>query len=111
MTDQIDRYLDGAQDGTLTPEERASTEKLRQAVNETRAFITAQREPDLTGRVMQQIVQDGLHPATETRWDRFRRAAATLWTARDVSFRFRPAYGLVAAAALVLLTVFLPSRQ
>jgi hypothetical protein len=111
MTDQIDGYLDGAPDhGTLTPEERANAEKLRQAITATRAFITAPGEPDLTGRVMQQIAHDGLRPAAPTTWDTLRSAAAAVWTAREVSFRFRPAYGLVAAAALVLLFVFVPSR-
>ena len=112
MSDQIDRYLAGAPDGSaLTPEERASAEKLRQAIGETRAFIGSRREPDLTDRVMQQIAQEGLNPAAPTTWHGFRRAAASLWTPRDVSFRFRPAYGLVAATALVLLIILVPLRQ
>ena len=112
MTDEIDRYLDGApDDGTLTPETRARAETLRQAVDETRAFMAARPAPDLTGSVMRQIEQQGLRPANQTAWGVLARAAASLWAARDVSLTVRPAYGLAAAAALVLFVVYAPSRE
>src|SRR5687768_16067224 len=112
MTDEIDRYLDGAPvDGTLTPDARAKAETIRQAVDETRAFTTARPAPDLTDSVMRQIEEHGLRPAKLTAGSRLARVDTSLWAARDISLTVRPAYGLTAAAALVLLVVYAPSRQ
>ena len=112
MTDEIDRYADDAPDnGALTPDARAKAETLGQAVDDTRAFITARPAPDLTGNVMRQIEEQGLRPAKPTAWAMLARLAASLWAARDVSLTVRPAYGLAAAAALILFVVYAPSRQ
>src|SRR5687767_11116690 len=112
MTDEIDRYLDGApDDGTLTPDARAKSEAIRQAVDETRTFTTARPAPDLTDSVMRQIEEQGLRPAKLTAWSRLAGVAGSLWAARDVSLTVRPVYGLAAAAALVLFVVYAPSRQ
>jgi hypothetical protein len=111
MTDEIDRYLDGAPDGTLTPDARAKAEMIRQAVDETRAFTTARPAPDLTDSVMRQIEEQGLRPAKLTAWSRLAHVASSLWAARDVSLTVRPVYGLAAAAVLVLFMVYTPSRQ
>ena len=90
-------------------------DKLRQAIDDTRAFIAARTAPDLTDSVMRQIAQQDLRPAAPARGGPGRAAAAAiwtgLWTARDVSFTFRPAYGLAGAAAVVLLLLFLPTRE
>ena len=86
-------------------------DKLRQAIDETRAFIASRTAPDLTASVMRQIAQQDLRPAAPARWGFLSRALAALWTARDVSFTFRPAYGLAGAAAVVLLLLFLPTRE
>jgi hypothetical protein len=112
MTDEIDRDLDGTPDeGTPAPEMRARAETLRQAVDETRAFMAARPMPDLTSSVMRQIEQQDLRPAKLTTWDVIARAAASLWAARNVSLTIRPAYGLAAAAALALFFVYGPSHQ
>jgi hypothetical protein len=85
--------------------------RLRQAIDETRAFTTARPAPDLTDSVMRQIAQQELRPAKPSPWGVMGRAVAALWIARDVSFTVRPAYGLVAVAAIALLAVSLPLRQ
>ena len=108
MTDRIDRYLGGALEWTaLTPEERAEADSVERAIHETRAFVDARPAPDLAAGVMRQIEQLGLRPAKRPH-SALARLAGTLWTARHVSFQFRPAYGLLAAAAVVALAVFLP---
>lgn len=108
MTDRIDRYLGGALEWTeLTPEERAEADSVERAINETRAFVDARPVPDLPAGVMRQIEQLGLRPAKRPH-SALARLAGTLWTAREVSFQFRPAYGLLAAAVVVALAVFLP---
>ncbi len=102
MTDRIDRYFDGALEWTaLTPEERAAAASIERAIHETRAFVDARPAPDLAAGVMRQIEPLGLRPATRRHraWARF---VGTLWTARQVSFQFRPAYGLLAAGAVAL---------
>jgi hypothetical protein len=112
MTDHVERYLSGVPDnGTLTPAERAQADMLKQAIDDTWTFTNARRAPDLTGGVMRHIEQQGLRPSKPSAWAGFRRAAASLWAARDVSFQFRPAYGLIAAAALVMLVAYVPFAQ
>src|SRR5688572_8120756 len=94
----------------MTDEKRLE-ERLGEAIDETRAFVTARPAPDLTGSVMRQIEEQDLRPAKRTAWGVLARVAASLWAARDVSLTVRPAYGLAAAAALVLFIVYAPSRQ
>ena len=111
MTDRIDRYLNGDGDGgdaAMTPAERRDAETLRQAIDETAAFVRSRPAPDLAPAVMQAIAQDDLHPASGLS-SAGRRIAATLWASRQVSFRLRPVYGLVAAAALAVVAA-LPLR-
>jgi hypothetical protein len=90
-------------------------DKLRRAIDETRAFIASRTAPDLTASVMQQIAQQDLRPAAIPRSGFFGRGAPSLWAAfwktRDVSFTFRPAYGLAAVAAVALLLLFVPMRH
>ena len=109
MTDRIDMYLGGALEWTeLTPEERAQADAVEHVVTEMRAFVNARPAPDLAATVMRQIEQLGpLRPATRAP-SVLAQVAGNLWTTRQVSFRFRPAYGLLAAAAVVALAVFLP---
>jgi hypothetical protein len=110
MTDEFDR--DGGRDeGKPTPETRASAETVKQAIDETRAFISGRAVPDFTASVMQQIEQQDLRPVKPTAWGLFSRAAVSLWAARDVSLTVRPAYALAAAAAVVLFVAYAPSRQ
>ncbi len=107
MTDRIDQCLGGTLEWTaLTPEERAAAASIERAIRETRAFVDARPAPDLAAGVMGQIEPRELRPAQRLH-RAWARVAGTLWTARQVSFRVRPAYGLLAAAAIAL-AVFVP---
>jgi hypothetical protein len=68
--------------------------------DEIRAFLAARPAPDVRAAVMGRI--ETLEPlASPRRAALFRRAAAFLWTPREVSVR--PAFALTAAAAVVVL--------
>lgn len=109
MTDRIDRYLDGTVERiALSPEERAQADTVERVIEETRAFVAARPAPDLTAGVLRRVQQLGLRPAEPRPRDVLQRLAESLWTSRQVSFRFRPAYGVLAAAAIAALVVFLP---
>ncbi len=109
MTDRIDRYLDGeVERAVLTPAERAQAETVERVVEETRAFVAARPAPDLTAAVMRRVQHLRRRPAEPRSRDVLRRLAKSLWTARQVSFRFRPVYGVLAAAAIVVLVVLSP---
>jgi hypothetical protein len=110
MTDRIDRYLDGAIERTaLSPEERAQADTVERVIEETRAFVAARPAPDLTAGVLRRVQQLGLRPAEPRARDVIRRLAESLWTSRQVSFRFRPAYGVLAASTVAALGVLLLS--
>lgn len=107
MTYRIDDYLDGALDRiALTPEERAQADTLERAIDETRAFVDARPAPDLTGRVMRAI--EHVDPRVN-RPSLVSRLVAIVWDPREVSFQFRPAYAVLAAAAIVMLALLVPS--
>lgn len=108
MTDRIDRYLDGAVDrAALSLEERALADAVERVIEQTRAFVDAQPAPDLTAGVMRQIEQLGSRPVKRSH-GMLAQLAGSLWTARQLSFQFRPAYGLLIAAAAIALAVFWP---
>ncbi len=110
MTDRIDRYLDG-DDEALAPAERQDAEVLRQAIDETAAFVRARPAPDLAAGIMHAIEQDDLRPASPLS-SAGRRIAAALWTPRELSFHLRPVYGLATAAIVALAIVTaLPLRE
>jgi len=107
MTDRIDRYLDGGIDRiALTPEERDEADLVERVVDETRAFVDARPAPDVTAAVMRTIEQLAPRPAERPR-SVLARVVGSLWIAREVSFEFRPAYALL-AAAVVALAVLMP---
>lgn len=107
MTDRIDRYLDGeVEQLALTPEERAQADALERVIDETRAFVHARPAPDLAGEVLRRIEQLGLRPASPRPRNAAVRLAESLWTRRQVSLR--PAYGLLAVAAVIVLLVWSP---
>jgi len=82
---------------------------LERAIDETRAFVTARPTPDLTSSVMRRIEELGLPPAAQPAAPgALRRFAERLWAPRLVELQWRPGYALVAAAAVILLMVFLP---
>jgi hypothetical protein len=107
MTHRIDDYLDGAVDRrTLSPEERAQIDVLERAIEETRAFIDERPSPDLAAGVMRSIEHGDV--SAPSRGSLLARATRRIWTAREVSFRFRPAYVIIAAAAVAAAAVLLP---
>ena len=109
MTHRIDQYLDGALDRlALTPEERAQVDSLESAIDDARAFVDARPAPDLTAAVMRSVEQIGPH-SPESHRTPLARFFASLWAAREVSFQFRPAYGLLGGAVVVAFLVFLPT--
>jgi hypothetical protein len=109
MTDRIDGYLDGTVErAALSPEERAEADTIERVIEETRAFVAARPAPDLTAGVLRRVRRLGLRPAESRPRDARQRLVESLWTSRQVSFRFRPVYGVLAATAIAVFTVFLP---
>jgi hypothetical protein len=108
MTHRVDDYLDGILDhAALSTDERTEADLIEHVIEETRAFVDAHPAPDLTAGVMRRI--DRLGPRAARQWHSVLTAlAGSLWAVRQVSFQFRPAYGLLAAAAVVALAVFSP---
>jgi hypothetical protein len=82
----------------------AGADPVDRVIEETRAFVEARPLPDLEAAVMLAIEQTGQRPAGG-----WRRLAGSLWTPRVVSFRVRPAYGVLAAAAVLALAVLAPA--
>jgi Glycogen recognition site of AMP-activated protein kinase len=77
---------------------------LEQLIVETRAFVDGRGVPDFVTAVMGEVEQLEADRAKRRRnW--IVRTGQQLWTPRLVTFAFRPAYTLVAAAAVLLLTV------
>jgi hypothetical protein len=111
MTHRIDDYLDGTLDRiALTPDERTDADALERAIEQTRAFVDSRPAPDLIDGVMRRVHQ--LDPAQRPhRPSAIVRLMSSLWSAREVTFQFRPAYGVVAAAAAVTLAVAIPATQ
>jgi len=85
------------------------TDPLEQLIVETRAFVNAQPAPDFVSAVMAQVEHlEADHAKTPRSW--IVRTSRQLWTPRLVTFAFRPAYTLFAAAAVLLLTVVLSNQ-
>lgn len=108
MTHRIDSYLDGALDRAALPlEERAQADAIERVIGESRAFVNARPAPDMTAAVMNRIAR--AEPVAARGVLSFAgRVAGILWTPRDVSIRVRPAYGLIAAAALAVFVILVP---
>ena len=81
----------------------ANTDPLEQLIIETRAFVDVRPVPDFVNAVMSEVEQLEADPATPRSW--IARTARQLWTPRPVTFAFRPAYTVFAAAAVLLLAV------
>jgi AMP-activated protein kinase-like protein len=85
----------------------ADGDPLEQLIQQTRAVVNMRPAPDLVSAVMGRIEQLGAEPKTPSRsW--IAGCGRVLWTPRLVTFKFRPAYGLVAAAAVVMLAALSP---
>jgi hypothetical protein len=98
--------VDPAADTGLTPAQREETAKAIGIAAEIGGFVAARPAPDLTAAVMRRVAAHGPPAAPRPL---FLRLAGRLWAPRDVTVSFRPAYGLLAAAALVALAAFLPA--
>jgi len=98
MDDRIHRHLDGdlPWEG-LTEEERRKAEDHRRTLARTVLLLRSEGCPDLSARVMESVSG----PSRRTLWYRVQ----WLWQPRTVSLR--PAWGILAAAAL-LLAVLIP---
>ena len=86
----------------------ADIDPLEQLIVETRAFVDARPVPDFVNTVMREVEHLEIDRATTPRgW--VARIGQHLWTPRVVTFAFRPAYTLIAAAAVLLLTAVVPN--
>ena len=82
----------------------ADTDPLEQLIIETRAFVDARPAPDFVNAVMGEVEELEVDRAKTPRsW--IVRTGQQLWTPRLVTFAFRPAYTVLAAAAVLLLAV------
>jgi hypothetical protein len=73
------------------------TDRLEDVVEGTQKFLNL-RTPEVTEAVMRRVAT--APPPRRERPGAWARTIGALWTARTVSFRFRPAYGLALAASL-----------
>jgi Glycogen recognition site of AMP-activated protein kinase len=82
----------------------ADIDPLEQLIVETRAFVDTRPVPDFANAVMREVERLEIDRGTTPRsW--IVRIGQQLWTPRVVTFAFRPAYTLFAAAALLLTAV------
>jgi hypothetical protein len=96
MNDRIHQHLDG-QPVELSPDEHARARAYAHTLDAAAGHLRATRAPDLASRVMAAL------PAQVPAIPAWRRAAGWLWNPRPVRLTFRPAYGLVGAAAFAAL--------
>jgi hypothetical protein len=115
MNERFHRYLDGEiSREELTPEDIRELAAVETIVSEVRQVHRAIEVPDLTARVMAQLpaipTADGLTERhSKVRRERLHRAVNWMWAPRAV--RFRPVYGVLAAAAVFVLMVSVSSRE
>ena len=107
--DRIEGYLEGTVDrSALTPDEKVTADLLGRVIDETASFVDGRPVPDFTASVMREIQSPGKPVRKPGVLVRFGDA---MWTRRRLSFDVRPAYGLLAAAALVALAAYLPNAR
>ena len=107
---RVDRYLDGEIDRTsLSAEEHGHANRAEVAIDALRAYVATRPVPDVAAAVMHQVESASLTPAASR--SRFvRRVGDAFWTPRRVSFDVRPAYGILAAAIVILIIGIWPLR-
>jgi hypothetical protein len=114
MNDRIHRYLDGELSReSLTPQDLMELEAYQEALHEAEAAYKSVEVPDLAGAVMARLpaevsVQAGardvhLPVATDGAPGSLGGVIKWFWTPRPL--RLRPAWGVLAAAALILLII------
>jgi hypothetical protein len=103
MHSSVHQYLDGeARLGSLLPEGEGELREMEEAIGLATARARTQAAPDLTGAVMDAISRPSADPVPHL-WER---VASWLWSPSQVTWR--PAYGLAAAVAVLLLVLTLP---
>jgi hypothetical protein len=107
MADRIDAALEGQLPrDDMTVLERAELDGFEAEVGKLRGSLSTRMPRDLTERVMHRIRSQGLEPLPPSeRPGLARRVVRSLWVAREVRVRLRPAYGLAAAAVIALLLI------
>jgi len=104
----MDERLHDALDGELprddlTAEERARLAAFDARVEALRTSLDA-RAPDVAPAVMRRIRELALEPVpVAAQAGPLRRLLAALWSPREVRLHWRPAYGLAAVAAVLLM--------
>jgi hypothetical protein len=103
MNQRIHEYLDGEIPvDALTPEEQREATEHLWVLERTVSLLGEGTAPDVTEGVMARISRGGAQPRGESA-----RKGPFAWLLEPRTVRIRPAYGLLAAAAL-LLVVLLP---
>jgi hypothetical protein len=103
MNQRIHEYLDGEIPvDALTPEEQREAAEYLQVLEGTISLLGEGTTPDVTEGVMARISRGGAQPRGESA-----RKGPFAWLLEPRTVRVRPAYGLLAAAALLLI-VLLP---
>ncbi len=109
MNLRIHRHLDGELRGSvLSDAERREAEALRKAMNAALSPLRDEPAPDVSEAVVAAVSARAprKEPPTVASHGRARRSAAWLWTPRSVTVRVRPAWGMAAAAVLLLTTLW-----
>jgi hypothetical protein len=84
----------------------ADIDPLEQLIVDTRALVNARPAPDFVNAVMSEVERlEGNRAQRPHSW--IVRTGEQLWTPRAVTFAVRPAYTLLAAAAVLVLAVVL----
>jgi hypothetical protein len=91
----------------MTSDDSSHSESLNRLIADTRAIVDARPAPDLNASIMHAIDQVEIAPDALERGP-LGRILKRLWTSQEVSFRVRPVYGLLAAAALIALVAWAP---
>jgi hypothetical protein len=113
MNERIHQHLDGELPlEDLSPEERAELTSYSAFLRHVEELGRSEAVPDMTRSIMARIeAQDAAAPATgeaPTLLGSLERGIRWFWEPRPI--RMRPAWGVVAAAALLVLTLVVPGE-
>jgi hypothetical protein len=110
MSDRIHRYLDGELPReALSGGEQAHAAELESVLRAAAVHLRSAPAPDLVGRVMAALPHAAPAAAPRKRASGAARVWAWLWSPRPLTVSFRPAYAMLALAALALGVPHLPS--
>jgi AMP-activated protein kinase-like protein len=83
------------------------TDPVERLMQDTRAFVEMRPVPDVVNAVMREIEHVDVHRVNRSHsW--ITGFVRSLWTPRSVTFEFRPAYALLAAASALTLLAVVP---